>query len=210
MRETGTPFGSALEALAGADPDRPAVTCEGRTVSREELLAGVRAVAAELLARGVRRGDVVSIGLPNCIELVQALFATWWIGATPAPFSHRLPAAERRQILELASPVLVVGEAGAEGTDFTVDQMTTADRADRDPGPALVSPVWKIITSGGSTGRPKLIVSSKAAVAEDASTAAKLRGLPYGGGVLMPAPLSHSAPSSIPVNSLLRGVTSCF
>ncbi|WP_033386261.1 AMP-binding protein [Sporichthya polymorpha] len=208
MRETGTPFGSALEALALAEPDRPAVTCEDRTVSRAELLAGVRAVAAEFSARGVRRGDVVSIGLPNCIELVQALFATWWIGATPAPFSHRLPAAERRQILELAAPALVVGEAGAEGTDLTVEQMSAADRADRadrEPGPALVSPVWKIITSGGSTGRPKLIVSSKAAVAEDASTAAKLMGLPYGGCVLMPAPLSHSAPFSITVNSLLRG-----
>ncbi len=144
-------------------------------------------------------------GLPNCVELVQTLFATWWVGATPAPFSHRLPAAERRQILDLASPVLVVGEPGAEGTTVTADQVRATVRIEGEPGPAQVSPVWKIITSGGSTGRPKLIVSSKAAVAEDASTAAKLMGLPYGGTVLMPAPLSHSAPFSITVNSLLRG-----
>ncbi len=201
----GTPFGSALEALALAEPDRPALTCDERTVSRGELLAGVRALAADLASRGVGPGEVVSIGLPNCIELVQTLFATWWVGATPAPLSHRLPAAERRQILELAAPALVVGEAEADGTDLTLEQMQAAVRAGGEPGPALVSPIWKIITSGGSTGRPKLIVSSKPAVAEDASTAAKLMGLPYGGCVLMPAPLSHSAPFSITVNSLLRG-----
>ena len=204
----GMSFGAKLAELAASEPDRPALTCEGHTISRAELLAGVRGLAAELASRGVGLGDVVSIGLPNSVEMVQSLFAVWWLGATPQPFSHRLPVGESRQILDLASPVLVIGglEAGAARPDLlTRDQVTKAAESGGEPGAPLVSPIWKILTSGGSTGRPKLIVSAKPALAEGASVAGNLMGLPYDGCVLMPAPLSHSAPLSIVVNSLLRG-----
>ncbi len=40
------------------------------------------------------------------------------------------------------------------------------DRFDDRPLPPAVSPTWKAMTSGGSTGRPKLIVTTTPAITE--------------------------------------------
>ena len=60
--------------------------------------------------------SLVTIGLPNGIGFFEAAVATWKLGATPQPISSRLPAAERRAIVELANPSLVVGVDPAEAS----------------------------------------------------------------------------------------------
>jgi bile acid-coenzyme A ligase len=106
----------------------------------------------------VRQGDYVTIVLPNSIEWAQAVLATWKLGAVPQPLSARLPDAELAGLLELRPPALVVGRADPNGRSPSVAGDFTPDAAVSDePLPEMVSPVWKAMGSGGSTGRPKLI-----------------------------------------------------
>ena len=147
---SGNTFLSVLRQLAETGPDRPALTCGKVTLSRAGFVARVERLAALFAARGVAEGSTVTIGLPNSIGFVESMFAAWAVGAVPQPVSHRLPPPERAAIMDLASPSIVVGlppsEAGAWPTMESVPGRLPAGSFT--PG---VSPVWKLVTSGGST-----------------------------------------------------------
>ncbi len=100
MTDSGTPLGVAFGRLADADPDRPALTHEGGTVSRRELDQRSNRLARAYARLGVEQDDFVTIGLPNGIDFYEAVLATWKLGATPQPISARLPAVERAAIIE--------------------------------------------------------------------------------------------------------------
>lgn len=104
-----TPFGIVIGQLAQAAPAAPALTCGEVTVTRAELEARTNRLARAYQRLGVTPDSLVTIGLPNGIGFVEAAIAAWKLGATPQPISSRLPAAERRAIVELAAPSLVVG-----------------------------------------------------------------------------------------------------
>jgi len=157
-REVVPPIGTQMSRLAAQDPDAPAVTHNGRTVTRGELESTTNRLARGYAELGVRQGDYVTIALPNSIEWVQAVVATWKLGAVPQPLSARLPDAEYGQLLDLRERALLVGRPDPRGVVPSVP-------GDFDPGPAVsdaalpdaVSPSLKSMASGGSTGRPKLI-----------------------------------------------------
>ena len=89
---------------------------------------------------------------------MQATIACWKLGAVPQPLSARLPDAELEGLLELRPSALVVGRADPRGKSPNVPTGFTPDPGLSDaPLPDAVSPVWKAVASGGSTGRPKLI-----------------------------------------------------
>lgn len=85
------PIGTQASHLAAAAPDTPAVTCEGVTLTRGELDASTNRLARAYAELVVRQGDYVTVVLPNSIEWVQAVLATWKLGAVPQPLSPRLP-----------------------------------------------------------------------------------------------------------------------
>jgi bile acid-coenzyme A ligase len=152
------PIPAQFSLLAEQSPDEPAVTCEGRTLSRRELDKSTNRLARAYADLGVRQGDYVTIVLPSSIEWAQAVLASWKLGAVPQPLSARLPDAELAAILELRPPALVVGRADPNGKSPSVAGDFTPGRAVSDEAlPEMVSPVWKAMGSGGSTGRPKLI-----------------------------------------------------
>jgi bile acid-coenzyme A ligase len=200
----GTTFLTVLRQLAGADPGRPAVTFGDDTLTRADLVSRVENLAALFARLGVRQGDNVTIGLPNSIGFVEAMFAAWALGAVPQPISDRLPPRERAAIIELADPALVVGAPATESGGRPVLESVPRDLS---PGPFTpgVAPEWKRMTSGGSTGRPKLIAAAEPAVAEKVATAAPLVFVRPEGTVLMPGPLAHNAPFSVTTTALLTG-----
>jgi bile acid-coenzyme A ligase len=152
------PIPTQFSRLAQLAPDEPALTCEGRTLSRRELDTSTNRLARAYAELGVRQGDYVTIVLPNSIEWAQAVLASWKLGAVPQPLSARLPDAELAAILELRPPALVVGRADPNGKSPSVAGDFTPDPAVSEEAlPEMVSPVWKAMGSGGSTGRPKLI-----------------------------------------------------
>jgi bile acid-coenzyme A ligase len=202
-----TPLGVLIGALAAAEPRRPAITCEGETLTRAELEARTNRLARAFAARGVTRDSFVTIGLPNGPAFYEAMVATWKLGATPQPVSSRLPAAERRAIIELANPSLVVGvDPGEAPGRATVPAGFAPDPGlSPEPLPPAIAACFKAPTSGGSTGRPKLIVATQAATWEAISPFATVLRIPVNGVHLVTGPLYHNGPFVTSLLALLNG-----
>ena len=185
-------------------PDRQALTCGEVTLTRAEFVDRVERLAGLFAARGVAEGSTVTIGLPNSTGLVESLFAAWALGAVPQPISHRLPPLERAAIVDLANPSLVVGvpvsQAGGRPALESVPRQLPLGSFT--PG---VSPVWKLVTSGGSTGRPKLIASTAPALFENVGGLGALTRMRPDGCVLVTGPVSHNAPFVVAATGMLLG-----
>jgi bile acid-coenzyme A ligase len=200
-----TPFGVAFADLAAADPSRPAITHEGRTLTREELERRTNRLARAYRQLGVERDSFVTIGLPNGIEFFEATIAAWKLGATPQPVSSRLPSAERDAIVDLAAPSLAVGFEYAGKFASVPSGFEPSPSLPDDPlEPAVASSV-KAPTSGGSTGRPKIIVSASPATLETFGGFAAFLQMQPGGVCLCTGPLYHNGPFSSSAVALLTG-----
>ena len=152
------PIPTQFSALAESDPDAQAITCEGRTLTRIELDRSTNRLARTYAELGVGQGDYVTIVVPNSIEWAQAVLATWKLGAVPQPLSARLPDVELAALLQLRPSALLVGRDDPNGeTPSLADDFTPDPMLSDAPLPEVVSPVFKAMASGGSTGRPKLI-----------------------------------------------------
>ncbi len=197
-------YGRAMSWLAERDPDQVAILCEGEKQTREELERRSNRLARAYAERGVVAGDLVTIALPNHIEFYEACLALWKLGATPQPVSSRLPEIERSAIVELASPSLVVGvEAGAYGERSTVPQSFEPKVAlPDDPLPDRLPQSARAMTSGGSTGRPKLILDSSPAECDPEVPENRMRA---GATTLVPGPLYHAGPFITSWQALLSG-----
>src|SRR5712692_5081698 len=84
-------------------PNQVAVVDTTRSLTYAELLETADRVAANLLALGLRRDDVVSAQLPNWSEFVVLLLAVERFGAILNPITTILREREVRQILRLAA-----------------------------------------------------------------------------------------------------------
>ncbi len=186
------PIGAQISALAALAPDEPAVTCDGLTITRAELDRSTNRLARAYAERGVGVGDYVTMVLPNSIEWIQAAVACWKLGAVPQPLSARLPDAELQGLLDLRPPALLVGREHPEIP--SVPAGFTPDPALSDAAlPEAVSPVWKAMGSGGSTGRPKLIESGGPHFGSRIPAAIGYPlGAQEGDTTLVPIPLSHN------------------
>ncbi len=80
----------------------------GRRLTFEELCEAAGALAADLRARGVRRGSVVALWLPNMAEYVVWELALAALGAAGLGVNTRYGQHEVTHLLERAAPVGVV------------------------------------------------------------------------------------------------------
>lgn len=197
-------IGRALSWHAERDPDRVSVRDATTSMTRRELDLRSNRLARAYAERGVGRDDLVTIGLPNSVEYVVACAALWKLGATPQPVSARLPAAELAAVVELADPALLVGLAGLAGSERPwVPAGFDAAGYDDAPLPDVVGSCWKAPTSGGSTGRPKLILSGAGGAVDP--TVAAVPYIPRDGVQLVPGPLYHNGPFVYAMRGLLSG-----
>ena len=202
MPDLVPPLGSQVSQLAQRAPDQPAITCEGRTITRAELDASTNRLARVYQERGVGIGDYVTIVLPNSIEFLQAVIAAWKVGAVPQPLPPRLPEAEFEGLLALHPRALVVGRADPRGEIPSLPMDFVPDPALSDaPLPEAVSPSWKSMASGGSTGRPKLIEATDDSRCDVAGYIEAREG----DTTLISVPMSHSTGLIYAVGGLLAG-----
>jgi bile acid-coenzyme A ligase len=193
--------------LAEAQPDAPALTVGDVSLTRAALVDRTRRVAGAFAAAGVKEGSVVTIGLPNSVEFVVSTLACWWLGATPQPISHSLVSAERRAIIDLAAPDLLVGVSTEDASGRPVIDVNGLDVAPAN-GPAPngeVSVPWKIMASGGSTGRPKLIMDTRPAVTSLMAGGFEMLRLRPEGCLLVTGPMAHNGPFLAASFGLLLG-----
>src|SRR6266508_2888730 len=76
-----------LSGWAGDRPGAPALFFKGSTLTFADVDTLSDACAAAFASLGVRRGDRVSLLLPNCPQFVIAQFAAWKLGAIVAPLN---------------------------------------------------------------------------------------------------------------------------
>ncbi len=199
-------FSRRLSDLAAADPSRTAITCGEHSVTRAELETAADALARQLLEDGVQQGEMVTIALPNSVDWFVAAAAAWKIGAIPQPVSPRLPPRELAAIVDLADPRVVLGADPGSFADRIcrpVGYVAPAVTADAPPLPDAISPAWKAPTSGGSTGRPKLIVAGQSSTIDDEARPDLL--IELDGCMMMPGPLYHNGPIVWACDGLLAG-----
>lgn len=197
-------FAQRLTDHATTAPDRVAITVpsltggDPETITWAEFDKRANRLGRDLQARGVTLGRMVTIVLPNGIDWFVAMAACWKIGAIPEPVSSRLPGRELAAIVELADPAALIGVDPADVDGAIAERpclpvgYRPPDGIDDSPLPDAVSPSWKAPTSGGSTGRPKLILSGDPSTTD--TEAPPPVGLTPGGCLVMPGPLYHNGP----------------
>ncbi|MFD7025615.1 AMP-binding protein, partial [Promicromonospora sukumoe] len=212
-----------VSRLAEADPDRVVAVAVGGEAAvggpggpgadGDALLtaAGLDAAgdryARELLRRGVRRDDLVTVALPNGLEMLAACVGVWRAGATPQPVSRGLTPGERAAVVAAARPAAVIGFE-ADGVPSLPDGFGLrgpgpVSRADDPPLPDAWARSWKAPTSSGSTGRPKVVLSTAPARMDPERPVAEF--LPLGATQLVAGPLTHSATFTYAFRGLLTG-----
>ncbi|MFD8257432.1 AMP-binding protein [Streptomyces griseoluteus] len=207
--EPGFPLGDIPAAHAAERPDSVAVRAGGAELTWEELYRASDAVARGLRLSGVARGHIVPLMLPNGLDVVVAAFACLKLGAVPQPLSTRLAPAEERAILALSDPPVVIGlQEGASDRSTTVAELRRLGAGEGElttESTSVIGPSWKAPTSGGSTGRPKIILSG----AEGAFNPFDMEawGLRPGERSLVTAPVHHNAPFSTAMTTLFNGGT---
>jgi bile acid-coenzyme A ligase len=194
--EAATAFGPRLESLAREAPAAPAITCGESCVSRLQLDLRTNQLARAFIAHGAKPDTCITIALPNGIPFIEAMIATWKVGAIPQPLSARLPRVELDAIVNLAAPSLLVTEESSFGP---------LDRWSTDRLPPAIAKFFKAPASGGSTGRPKIILATAPATLEDVLGLAGALAVPANETQLITGPLYHNGPFSTAAVGLLRG-----
>jgi bile acid-coenzyme A ligase len=199
-------MGDAFTYQATRDPNHIAIITSAGQITRGDLDKRANQAARRFRALGVTEGSLVTIALPNGIDFYVAVAAAWKLGAVPQPLSYRLPDLERNAIIELADPAIVVGVAPerVSGRPALAPGWQPDPATEDSPLPSVTAPSWVALTSGGSTGRPKVIVNVRAAECDPDIT---IVGMKQDGVQLVPGPLYHNGPFTFSVNGLFTGST---
>jgi long-chain acyl-CoA synthetase len=164
-----------LESRASQTPDRNFLLSEadGRRFTYAEFAAATERAARLLAASGIRKGDVVSLLMPNSAEYIIAYFACWTLGALAGPINSLLKPQEiayvisnseakallvhsqflptidciRDQLANLKS-VIHLDDEGEATSEF--QDAATMTSPEIDSGDEAI-----IIYTSGTTGKPK-------------------------------------------------------
>ena len=195
---------SILAFHARRDPGRLAVVTDQEAVTFAELDVRANRRARWLASHGVGFGDYVTIALPNGLAFYETIFGVWKLGAVPNIVSAKLAQPELEAIVGLVQPRLLVGSAIVPGLPAVDADDAALATFPADPLPEVVSPNWKAMTSGGSTGRPKVIVDAMPAQWDPQE--GFLLQQP-GDVILNPGPLYHNAPFHCITMGMFVGAT---
>ncbi len=158
-----------LRYHAGRTPDKTFLISEvdSRGWTFAEFESEVRRASAFLNSRNIRKGDVVSILLPNSPEYILTYFACWEIGAIAGPVNSLLKPEEIEWVIANSEAKLIVSEAGAiaDGRlQRLSDKVAIAKdllASDQEHAEPIDRPVIEpdedavIIYTSGTTGKPK-------------------------------------------------------
>jgi long-chain acyl-CoA synthetase len=214
-----------LQQWASAFGDKVAwmLSNGGDVIRYGELDARANRAAQLLLSIGLRSGDTIALGLPNCAEFLELCWAARRLGLYYTPVSVRLTPAELEYILRDcgAKAFFTQARGGFEfaGLSYDVGTNKSADNnyaTSRDAFSSYVSlpaaPIGKdFVYSSGTTGRPKGIKRRLSAdLAQEAQLSQWIQAFSKHDAesiCLIGAPLYHAAPLRFAMRSLQHGGT---
>ncbi|SFR29120.1 amino acid adenylation domain-containing protein [Lentzea waywayandensis] len=130
-------------SVAGAVDLRAVVSDDDADLSASQILRRADEIATSLVAKGVRRGDVVGVLLPRSAHAVEALLGVWLAGAAYLPLDPAFPDARLRAMVADSGAKLVLHRTDdLTGAACALPEVTGNDRA-------------YVMYTSGSTGRPK-------------------------------------------------------
>ncbi|KWR87837.1 class I adenylate-forming enzyme family protein [Cupriavidus sp. IDO] len=194
-------FSSAISWWARNTPDTVAIHVLGETISYRTYDNRGDRIAARLVEMGVRPGDRVAICAGNSIDYCALILGAIRAGAIVLPVSTRLTAHEIGEVFADTTPARAFADAANRAklasTDVAVVDIAEVAQMRGDAAlPDLLpdAPV-AIITTSGSTARPKGVVYSHRSMANAvAEFVLHLPGcIAPGARALTCAPLSTSA-----------------
>ncbi|WP_206669267.1 AMP-binding protein [Streptomyces sp. IB2014 016-6] len=205
LPEDGFPLSEIPGAYAAEIGDTVVVRAGTESLTWTALHRGSNRFARGLTAAGAATDRIVTLLLPNSTDLILTVFACYKAGAIPQVLSPRMTPAELDAILELGDPAVVVTEPGSaligRAGAVAVDDLGTG-QSDGDLEPRVATS-WKAPTSGGSTGRPKIILSGRPAVTSGFDR--EIWGIEAGEQALITAPLHHNAPFATALSTIFLG-----
>ncbi len=200
VEESAVPtFGERLAKIAEARPSDAALIFAPRSgddtvVTWRQLATRTNQLARLLAERGVDSTSTVVAGVWNRPEQILLTVAAWKLGARLLPLRAILPARERDQILDLASPAIVYADWDITNYPTLTDlDFAQLDNYSAEPMPDNPPHPGKSIASGGSTGRSKIIVDRMWHPCAPLS-GARRTGSRLGQVQLLAAPLYHNSP----------------
>jgi acyl-CoA synthetase (AMP-forming)/AMP-acid ligase II len=176
---TAPHYSDLWQAIAQAEPDRPAVITRDETVTYGRLAREAGALARHLVERGVGQGDAAAMLLYNRPEFLAFMWACLSIGAAPVAINYRYRAGEVRELLQdcdtrvllTTTSLSEIAREASDGLDVQVVEIDDGDGVHHDAvdyadviaaGGALraVAPRGAELRlyTGGTTGRPRAVV----------------------------------------------------
>lgn len=212
----------------------PALINEKKTLSFRDLEAVTGRIATVLQRQGIRKGDIVTLCMPNSATMVLLLLALLKTGSVAAPLNYRFPASRLQTLFPLLKSTALIGpqsltnklahpvklipeeimaESSAWKQLFTEKKPVQTKSAEHDsanrqldssPAQQLRKPVTVIHTSS-SSGLPKAALHSFAN--HYYSALGSNENLPFGPGDiwLLSLPLFHIGGYAMLFRSLLGG-----
>ncbi len=114
---------------ARQDADGACIADDAADLDNAAFARRVRRAASALRARGVGRGDVVALLLPNTADFVVALFAAWRLGAAVTPVNPALTESEvRYQLGDAGAAVAVTAGPSPLAGALPVAELSTGPR----------------------------------------------------------------------------------
>jgi acyl-CoA synthetase (AMP-forming)/AMP-acid ligase II len=226
MQETPNSLRQLLERRVEKTPAKIFLLSEadGRQFSYADFAAAVNRTASMLLARGIKKGDAISLLLPNSVEYIVAYFACWTIGAVAGPVNSLLKAqeiayvisnSEAKALLVNSEFLPLIDSIRAElKTLLSVihfDNEAEATREFVDTEKTALSSICSlnsedeaiIIYTSGTTGKPKGCVLTHGNVLANAKQISSWLGFTDNDRLLTIMPLFHMNAVSVTTMSAL-------
>ncbi|GGS81893.1 non-ribosomal peptide synthetase [Streptomyces cinerochromogenes] len=192
-----------LQRVARDHPDVRAVVWDEGALTYRELMTRVRRLAARLNALGVGPDQPVAVCLPRSPGLVVAVCAVLVAGGAYVPLDPTHPPARLARQLTGTSPRVLIGteetarrSLSALGDTATAPAVLGPDPADeplarQEPAPRVrPAHLANILHTSGSTGEPKAVMTTHAALANRLVWVHQEYGLRPGEAVLHKTPVS--------------------